>query len=70
MSRSDIRPAWENEEERISATAESYLIGRIVRVLGDSPPPGYRDMLHVLTHPDVIELTKEYIAAREAYNGT
>lgn len=39
---------------------EEQLIKQLQRMLG-YVPIGTRDLLHVLTHPDAIELTSEYI---------
>lgn len=44
--------------------AEAALLSKLQRVLG-RVPIGTRDFLHVLTHPDVIEYTEEYVRAKK-----
>jgi hypothetical protein len=42
---------------------EQALLIKLKRVLG-YVPIGTKDLLHVLTHPDVIDLTDEYVRAQ------
>lgn len=42
---------------------EQALIIKLKRMIGHVPL-GTKDLLHVLTHPDVIDLTEEYVRAK------
>lgn len=42
---------------------EQALLIKLNRMLG-YVPIGTKDLLHVLTHPDVIDLTEEYVRAK------
>jgi hypothetical protein len=46
----------------IQETEQSLMI-KLERVLGYTPI-GTKDLLHVLTHPDIIDLTEEYVRAK------
>lgn len=53
------------EVERLTTYAEEALIKRVSQVVG-YVPVGLKDLLHVLKHPDVIELTRSYIETTTA----
>ena len=44
---------------------ETALIERIQRVVG-YVPVGTKDLLHILTHPDVVSYTQNYITGKKA----
>jgi hypothetical protein len=44
---------------------EDALVQRIERMIG-YVPIGTRDLLHILSHPDVIDITRKYLDAEEA----
>lgn len=47
--------------------AEKALIVKLKRIVG-YVPVGILDLLHVLTHPDIIDLTMKYIESHEENN--
>lgn len=48
----------------LSHESEKALLNKLNRVLG-SVPVGTKDLLRVLTHPDMIDFTWEYIKAKQ-----
>jgi hypothetical protein len=51
-------------EPGLSYESEQALLNKLQRMLG-TVPVGTKDLLRVLTHPDVIDITWEYVRAKQ-----
>lgn len=49
----------------MSSLLEQEIMRKVKKMLGYEPV-GMLDLLHILSHPDVISLTKQYIQEKES----